>query len=149
MPAYLSPNFTLEEFTFSDTAARYNIDNSNPPPEVMERLLHTAKGMEQVKSLLLGHPIHINSGWRSPKLNAKVSKSKHSAHLGGDAADFTCIKFGNPIDIVKKIMESSIQFDQLIQEGTWVHISFAPAMRREVLTANFDAKGNATYTVGV
>jgi hypothetical protein len=36
----------------------------------------------------------------------------------------------------------------VIEEGTWVHISFAPAMRQQVLTAHFDGD-KATYRLGV
>jgi hypothetical protein len=34
MPRKLSENFTLDEFIFSQTAARLGIDNT-PPPEVL------------------------------------------------------------------------------------------------------------------
>ncbi len=68
--------------------------------------------------------------------------------MSGFAADFVCPSFGSPLEIVKAIAVSNINFDQCIQEGTWVHISFDPAMRREVLTANFH-QGEAYYTEGV
>ena len=43
------------------------------------------------------------------------------------------------LEIVRKLdAETSLAFDQVIQEGTWVHISFAPTMRRMVLTAHFN-----------
>ncbi len=71
-----------------------------------------------------------------------------SAHVTGNAADFICPAFGVPLDIVKKIAASGVKFDQLIQEGTWVHISFDPAMRQEVLTAHF-VDGKATYQSGI
>jgi hypothetical protein len=41
-----------------------------------------------------------------------------------------------------------IQFDQVIQEGAWVHFSVAPAMRQQVLTAHF-VGGVARYQEGV
>jgi hypothetical protein len=50
---------------------------------------------------------------------------------------------------VKKIAEyPQILFDQLIQEGTWIHFSVAPTMRQQILTAHF-ADGKATYTDGL
>ena len=44
--------------------------------------------------------------------------------------------FAAPLGICRVIAGSALKFDQLIEEGTWVHISFAPAMRRQVLTKN-------------
>jgi hypothetical protein len=59
----------------------------------------------------------------------------------GFAADFTCAQFGSPWDVVQAIGLSSIAFDQCILEGTWVHISFAPPMRKEILIKQFDSQG--------
>jgi hypothetical protein len=43
---------------------------------------------------------------------------------------------------------SGIAFDQIILEGSWVHVSFDPRLRGQVLTATFNA-GTPTYTNGV
>ena len=142
----LSEHFTLEELTFSQTAIRKGIDNT-PSLEVVAHLTHLAGCLEQVRALL-GGPVRITSGYRSPALNAAVGGSKASAHMSGYAADFVCPPFGSPLQIVKAIAASDIQFDQCIQEGTWVHISFDPDARRQVLTAHF-SNGKATYTEGV
>ena len=141
----LSPHFTLEELTFSSTAVRLGIDNT-PGEEIIEHLKILAQGLEQVRALL-GHPMNIDSGYRCDILNAAVKGSRTSAHLHGYAADFTCPAFGTALEIVKLITGSTVEFDQCIQEGTWVHISFAPTMRRKVLTAHF-ANGGVTYTQG-
>ena len=150
----LSEHFTLEELTFSSTAARRGIDNT-ASAEIVEHLTVTAAGLEKVRALL-GDPLHIDSGYRCPALNAAVGGVPTSAHTTGYAADFICPPAGAPIDIVHKIVAHNehckaqmlgadmISFDQLIQEGTWVHISFAPTMRNQVLTAHF-AGGKATY----
>lgn len=128
----LSPHFTLAEMTVSETAARRGIDN-DPPPDVVERLKHTALGLEAVR-IRLGAPIVVSSGYRSPELNVAVGGSKNSDHTRGDAADFICQGFGAPSTIVSALKDSGIQFDQLIEEfGRWVHISFGPRMRGQVL----------------
>ena len=142
----LSRHFAQEELTFSQTAGRKGIDNK-PSLEVIAHLTRLAYCMEQVRALL-GGPIRITSGYRSPALNAAIGGSKNSAHMSGFAADFVCPSFGSALEIVKAIAVSNINFDQCIQEGTWVHISFDPAMRREVLTAHFH-QGEAYYTEGV
>lgn len=141
------PNFTIEELVFSQTAVRFGIDNS-PNDLVVSNLETLANGLEQVRKLLGDIPLTINSGYRCLALNSKIGGVKDSAHTLGFAADFTARKFGSPKAICEAIAASEIQFDQLIQEGSWVHISFAPTMRRQLLTANF-SNGKASYIQGV
>ena len=143
----LSEHFTLEELTFSATAQRKQIDNK-PPAEVLENMKRLAAGLEEVRAALGNKPMRINSGYRSPKLNRAVGGARLSAHMAGYAADFVCPEFGSPLKIVKALAATGIQFDKLIQEGTWVHISFAPEARRQLLTAHFGPNGTS-YTAGV
>ena len=142
----LSEHFTLEELTFSATAQRKQIDNK-PPAEVLENMKRLAAGLEEVRAVLGNKPMRINSGYRSPKLNRAVGGARLSAHMAGYAADFVCPEFGSPLKIVKALAATGIQFDKLIQEGTWVHISFAPEARRQLLTAHFGPNGTS-YTAG-
>ena len=143
----LSEHFTLEELTFSATAQRKQIDNK-PPAEVLDNMKRLAAGLEEVRAALGNKPMRINSGYRSPKLNRAVGGARLSAHMAGYAADFVCPDFGSPLKIVKALAATGIQFDKLIQEGTWVHISFAPEARRQMLTAHFGPNGTS-YTAGV
>jgi hypothetical protein len=141
-----SEHFSLEELTQSDVATRKGIDNT-PDADTVENLKVLAGTLEQVRKLL-EHPLHINSAYRGPKLNAAVGGSKVSAHLEGLAADFTCPEFGTPKEICLEIAASNITFDQLIYEGSWVHISVDPRYRLQILTANF-SNGKATYISGL
>jgi len=140
----LSPNFSLDELTFSQTASRNNISNV-PTGQALTNLTNTAMQMELVRKLL-GTPININSGYRSAALN-KVLKgsSKTSQHMVGEAVDFTSRLFGTPRQIVEKIKCSNIEFDQLIFEfESWVHISFTnKAPRKQILT--IDDKGTRVF----
>lgn len=142
----LSPHFTLAELTFSQTATRLGIDNT--PTEAIEANLRRLCGtLEQVRALV-GRPIRVSSGYRSCAVNAAVGSGPGSAHVLGLAADFTCSGL-TPKALAVLIRESDIEFDQLIYEGTWVHIGLATGLpRREVLTANFSG-GHATYTRGI
>mgnify|MGYP001579234496 CR=1 FL=1 len=142
----LSAHFTLEEMTHSEIAMRKGIDNT-PSAEVIVNLTELAGVLEQVRDLL-GVPIHINSAYRGPKVNAAVGGSPTSAHMTGQAADFIAPQFGTPIKIAELIAASNIDFDQLIYEGTWVHIGIRGDMRRQILTAHFK-DGKATYTQGI
>ena len=129
----LSPNFALSEFTESQTAARLGLDN-DPPAELYETLKATARCMEDIRDLLGGKPVLVSSAYRSPEVNKAVGGSANSQHTKGEAVDFTCPKFGTPREIVAKIKDSPLLFDQLILEyDRWVHISFSSRNRRQVL----------------
>lgn len=142
----LTPHFSTESLCASSTALRLGIDNM-PPDDLLPNAQRLAEGLEQVQSVL-GFPLHHDSGYRCPALNAAVHGAPSSQHTKFEAEDFTCPQFGTPLEIVRLISNSTIQFDQCIQEGTWVHISFTESPRREVLTAHF-ANGKATYTKGI
>ena len=139
----LTAHFTLEEFTHSDTALRTGIKNI-PSLQVLENLKTVANGLEQVRAIL-GKPIFITSGYRSPTLNRFIGGSTTSAHCLGYAVDFKCPQFGSPDAITRAIKDSGIKADQVICEGFWVHISFDPKMRGQYLNALFDNKGKASY----
>lgn len=142
----LTEHFTLAELTDSPTAMRKGISNL-PNDTVIGNLQRIADTLEQVRALF-GKPLVISSGYRSSALNATVGGSKNSAHLTGLAADFT-VPGMTPSDTAKAIAASDIAFDQLIYEGTWVHIGLSVGTpRREILTAHFGG-GPATYTRGI
>ena len=129
----LSEHFSLEEATFSETAARLGINNQ-PSPQQLENMKKAAAGMEQVRALL-GKSIRVNSWLRLPEVNVAVGGSKVSSHMDGWAIDFVCKEFGNPLAVCKAIEAAGIKFDQMIHEySSWTHISFAPEMRGQKLT---------------
>jgi hypothetical protein len=84
--------------------------------------------------ILGDHVVTVNSGYRSPEVNRAVGGARNSAHLSGHAVDFVCRRFGSPRTICKALAASTLVFDQLIEEGRWVHISFDPRNRSQVLT---------------
>lgn len=139
----LTKNFTLSEFIESETAERKGVDNT-PSELVINNLKIAAEGMQKIRDLL-GQPIFISSGYRSPKLNKAIGGSATSAHCYGYAVDFKCPNFGTPYEVTKKIIASGLKFDQIIWEGTWVHVSFDPKMRNQKLTATFK-NGKVTYS---
>lgn len=135
----LSPHFTLEELVFSEVALRKGLDNVPPITEAtnLARLCHTL--LEPARDLL-GSPLRIHSGYRSPAVNSAVGGAQNSAHMEGRAADLV------PIDLpllnaFHALRTSPLPFDQIIQEcgpTGWIHIAIAIAgtiPRREALTA--------------
>jgi len=142
----LTKNFTLSEFVESETAERKGIDNT-PSQLVIDNIKIAAEGMQKIRELL-DNPIFISSGYRSPKLNKAIGGSATSAHCFGYAVDFKCPNFGAPYEVTKKIIDSGLKFDQVIEEGGnsgWIHISFDPRLRQEKLSAKF-VNGRAIYT---
>ena len=134
-----SPNFSMDELTHSDTAARHGIDNT-PNDNEKENLYKLAMEMEDVRKLLNNKPIFCSSGFRCVELNTLIGSKKTSAHIKGLAADFTCRQFGTPNEIVFALINSNIPYDQVILEfDRWVHISFCEdeeTPRRQALIIN-------------
>ena len=140
----LTPHFTLEEFTFSQTASRKGIDNT-PDKDALQNLQFLAERMEDVRKLL-GTPIHISSGYRCLELNTILGSKPNSQHTKGMAADFTSSHYGSPTDIVFNIVSSNISYDQIILEfDRWVHISFCKDKpRKQALIIN--KRGTTVYS---
>jgi len=118
----LTPHFTLEELTASETAERNGWDNS-PNDQELANLTRLADFLEQVKVVLNGKPIMISSGLRTKKVNDAVGSKDTSQHRIGCAADFR-VPGMTPDQVVKAIIASGIGYDQVIREfDRWTHIS--------------------------
>jgi len=139
----LSPHFSLEELIHSDTATRLDIDNT-PSEEVMDNLKFLAEKLEDVRALL-HNPMLISSGYRSYALNDHLGSKRTSAHTRGLAVDFISPSFGTPEEIVEAIVNSDIEYDQVILEfGRWVHLAFTPdEPRKQALI--IDKQGTRFY----
>ena len=141
----LSPNFTLEELTHSETAERQGLDNT-PNEDVKANLTRLARFLEEVRAILK-RPIMVNSAYRSPKVNEAIGSKPTSQHCNGCAADIK-VPGLTPNDIVKELLKTNLEYDQLIREfDSWVHISipnkFADKPRRQVLI--IDKSGTRPY----
>jgi len=149
----LSKNFTLQEYTKSQTATRKGLDNT-PGEE------HLAKAKSLFEKVV--QPVRdkfgvttINSGYRGPALNEAVGGSSRSQRGKGEAVDIECPGTSNYT--VAKFIEDTLDYDQLILEfytpgipdSGWVHVSYiGEGNRKQSLTA-MKENGKTVYKPGL
>ena len=150
----LSKNFTMAEFTKSDTATKLGIDNT-PKGEHLEA---AKKLFENIVQKVRDHfgPTVLNSGYRSPELNEAVRGSRTSQHCQGEAADIEVPGVPNA-DVAQWVVDNC-DFDQVILEfytpgipdSGWVHVSYNSdgKQRKQVLTA-MKENGKTVYKQGL
>ena len=115
----LTPNFSLEELTHTD---HREFDNM-PDADELANLYRLAEFLEQVKVVLGGKPIMINSAFRCAEVNKAVGSSDKSQHRRGCAADIR-VPGMTPDEVVTAIIESGLPYDQVIREfDRWTHVS--------------------------
>lgn len=146
----LSPNFSLEELTMSETAARKGIDNT-PSTEVIENMRGLCTHILEPLRTLIDVPLLITSCYRSVRLNRSIGGAKNSQHILGQAADTHCNKY-TVEQLYQLIKKSGLPFDQLIQEfGTdvsgWVHVSYSPINNRHQSLRAVRKNGKTIYTI--
>ena len=144
----ITENFTMEELTRSMLAKRLGIDNT-PNEHAFRNLIKLAKSLQDIRDLI-NAPLVIDSGYRCLELNTRIGGSKTSAHIKGFAADMHSHAFGTPYQLADAIINSPIQFDQLILEfNSWVHFGLNQGKwRNQVLTA-MKVEGQTVYHTGL
>lgn len=145
----LSPHFSLQELSFSQKALRLGIDNT-PNNEQVTNLARLCAMLLEPARAILGIPLHVDSGFRSPAVNADVGGDLHSAHMDGRAADV--IPIGMPIlqafDLLHR--NNSLPYDRMIFEcQAWIHLAIAPldAEPRRIAELASGHPGAWTYTL--
>ena len=141
----LSPHFTLAEMTATD---HRTLDNT-PNEAEKANLKRLALFLEQVKVILLGKPIMVNSAFRSKAVNDAVGSKVSSQHRIGCAADIR-VPGMTPDEVVRAVIASGIGYDQIIREfDRWTHISIpsrdGDKPRRQALI--IDKTGTRPFTV--
>lgn len=115
----LSPNFSLAELTHTDHCEFDNTPNASE----MANLVRLATFLEEVKTVLGGKPVMINSAFRGKQVNDAVGSKDTSQHRLGCAADIR-VPSMTPDEVVKAIIEAGLGYDQIIREfDRWTHIS--------------------------
>lgn len=115
----MTEHFSLEELTHTD---HRELDNT-PNEAELANLKRLAEFLEQVKTMLGGKPIMINSAFRSKAVNDAVGSKDTSQHRIGCAADIR-VPGMTPDQVVRAVIASDLPFDQVIREfDRWTHIS--------------------------
>ena len=118
----MTPHFTLDELTASETAERNGWDNT-PNEQELANLQRLAEFLEDVKEALGGKPIMVSSGFRNKQTNDSVGSRDSSQHRLGCAVDFRVPQL-TPDQVVQAIIASGLPYDQVIREfDRWTHLS--------------------------
>lgn len=139
----LSPHFTYDELTHTD---HREFDNT-PNEQELANLTRLAAFLEQVKATLGGKPIMVNSAFRSKKVNDAVGSKDTSQHRIGCAADIR-VPGMTPDEVVKAVIASGLEFDQIIREfDRWTHISVpnTPETKARKQALIIDKQGTRLY----
>ena len=125
---HLSPNFTLNELTVTDTGLP-NVPNAQQTRNLGFLVVNILQPLRDA----IG-PVKVTSGFRSKAVNAQVGGKPTSQHLLGLAADIISpTEEWTPEEITRVIMDLGLPYDQLIFEGGWVHVSWSTNRRGYVL----------------
>ena len=130
----LTPHFTLEELTHTDHRTldntptereRCQLVKNGPYVEInaVANLPRLANFLEQVKVVLGGKPIIVNSAFRSKSVNDTVGSSDTSDHRRGCAADIR-VPGMTPDEVVRAIIAAKLPYQQVIREfDRWTHVA--------------------------
>jgi putative chitinase len=128
----LSEHFTFEELTHTDHRTLDNtptehekciIDGKEVIVNAVANLPRLAAFLEEVKTVLGGKPIMVNSAFRSEAVNDAVGSSNKSDHRRGCAADIRVTGM-TPDEVVRAIIGSGLGYQQIIREfDRWTHIA--------------------------
>jgi len=139
----LTSNFTLAELTVTNTGI------ANTP--TLGEMVHLRALAEKILQPLrddLRRPVLVNSAFRSEHVNRAVGGTATSQHRLGQAADIR-VEGMTSRALAQRIVELGLPFDQVIEEfGRWVHVSYGPRNRRQVLTA-VKRGGRTVYDPGL
>lgn len=153
----LTKNFTLSEFTKSNTALRLGINNE-PTKEGVIKLGLLAAFLQRIRDCI--GPLRITSGYRSPQLSEAIGSSSNSQHCRYEAVDLQYVKRGkmNNMQIYKAVIDLDLDYDQCILEfgnateyidptnPAWIHLSWKVTdNRRQTLVAYKDINNKTRY----
>lgn len=134
--------FTLKEFVYSRTAGSLGIDNV-PDFDQVKNLINLVTYVLNPCRQYIGTAIHINSGYRSKRLNTIIGGAPASQHMDGKAADITTL-YDKADDNLFEFITGMIDFDQCIRYKNFIHVSYNGKLNRnqvidKILKESYDA----------
>lgn len=126
-------NFTMSELLHSDEAIRHKINNIPNDKQILDNLLNLIVYVLQPLRDYIGKPIIVTSGYRCKTLNElpTIKGASNSQHVVGQAVDIY-VKDLTVKQLIDKVIESGIEYDQLINEkDCWCHLSFNKGHNRK------------------
>lgn len=109
----ITKNFSLEEFKCKD--------GSEIPNDVLPNIIELAKNLQVLRDAI-GKSITINSGYRSPKYNAKIGGVKDSQHVKGKASDLR-VSGMTPKELAE-VIEELIKRKKMKEGGIGIYPNF-------------------------
>jgi zinc D-Ala-D-Ala carboxypeptidase len=131
----LSPHFTLAELCKSQTALRFNIDNTATETHIKNLKYLCETILEPIREKY--GPFTPTSGYRSKALNEQIGGSQKSQHSLGQAADLEIAGIPNP-ELAKFFLSNP--------NNGWVHVSTKPDGCRKSCMA-YDGKDYTYLTL--
>lgn len=143
----ISNNFNMSEFAVS-VAASAKGHKIVIPENLKPNIIALVKNVLQPICDATGWKDKVNSGYRDAFTNKLVGGADGSQHTKGEAADNMFFWSGTSweaetiasgyikiIDVLKKVIELDLDFDQMIAYPTFVHLSYTTSRknRRQVL----------------
>jgi uncharacterized protein YcbK (DUF882 family) len=113
MDEQLAQNFKKSEFRCND--------GSEVPCEFMDNLRELVENLQIIRDFI-GKPVHVISGYRSPKYNRKIGGARKSQHMVAKAADIR-IKGMEPSEI-REIIINLIKEGKILKGGVGLYTSF-------------------------
>lgn len=140
----ITANFSVKELTVTNKPFA-NVPNAT---ELANMRLLAINILQPLRDSL-GKPVVVTSCFRSEAVNKAAGGAATSQHRLGQAADIH-VKGMSSQQLAEYIIALKLPFDQLIEEfGSWVHVSFGPRNRREVLHARKNATKKTVYLPGL
>ena len=144
----ISKNFKMSEFAVSTSASAKGhtiVIPENIEPNIVALVINLLQPICDAT----GWKDKVNSGYRDEFTNNLVGGAKGSQHTKGEAADnmFYVLKDGKaeylkPIEVLRKVVELGLDFDQMIAYPTFVHLSYTTSKQnRKQILYNSSYKG--------
>ena len=140
----ITKDFSYREFEASSVAERKGICNVITSFAVRDAVKELAETVLQPLRDRVGHPLRINSGYRSPELNKEIKgSSPTSQHVKGEAADIAAADPYLLASVIRNTPEIWREIDQMILYPSFVHVSHRKGgpQRRQVIY-NWRYKGD-------